>query len=239
MMNNRINIPEKIYRFLLHQLSYQTERLFSVKRRYWAKQKLSAIEDYWKLKDDESSKVLVSAIEKYSPRSILEVGCNCGNRIYPLAKKYSEAEILGIDINPIAVEKGNEWLRRENIHNVRLLMGSAEKISDLAEMEFDIVFSWAVLIYIRPEDIINVLSRMWQITKKAMIIIEMQGVDEKRDPEGIGIYCYPGNWKRDYIKLMKEIASDQINSMRVTELPEKIWAPGGGGATLLEIRKSL
>ncbi len=228
----------RIKSYFLHYLSYFKDKYLNYKEIYWAKQNLSAIEKYWSSRNDESNIFLYNVMDRYNPKSILEIGCNCGNRLYYLSKFIPKADIRGIDINTLAVRKGNEWLQKENIRNVELAEGKVQDIKYICNNKFDIVFSWAVLIYIRPAEIKRVLNIMWSMTNKTLILLEMQGINKKKDPTGLGIYCYPGNWKRDYISLIKEVAENKNIEIKVSEIAKDIWSPGGGGATLVEIIKN-
>jgi SAM-dependent methyltransferase len=59
--------------------------------------------------------VIVEKIAGFSPDSVLEVGCNVGEGLYLLAKKFPDMKISGIDINPLAVQMGNEMFEKEGI----------------------------------------------------------------------------------------------------------------------------
>ena len=145
---------------------------------------------------------LVKTISKYNPSSILEIGCNCGPNLYLLAKKFPDAEIIGIDINPIAVQKGNEWLAQEDISNVELLEGKADELKQFQDKSFDAVFTDAVLIYIGPDKIKDVMKEMIRIARKALILMEWHSFEpDHKDPKGLGIY-YKSLWKRDYMALL-------------------------------------
>ncbi len=56
------------------------------------------------------------------------------------------AQIRGIDINPMAIQRGNEWLAQEGISNVRLSVGKADELEEFPDKSFDVVFTDAVLI---------------------------------------------------------------------------------------------
>ena len=61
---------------------------------------------YWGSRDHSHRTFLVEKISAYRPvSSILEIGCNCGPNLYLLAQRFPDAEIVGIDINPRAVQK--------------------------------------------------------------------------------------------------------------------------------------
>lgn len=141
--------------------------------------------------------------------------------IYSL-KKFPDAEIRGIDINTVAVQSGNEWLAQEGISNVELLEGKADELRQFRDKSFDVVFTDAVLIYIGPDKIKDVMKEMIRFARRAANLVEMHCFDAKeriRDPYGLGIYY--GYRKRDYVALLKQyVWKEQIH---VTKIPEDVW----------------
>ena len=178
---------------------------------------------------------LLAIIKQYFPNSILEIGCNCGNKLYILAKNSPKAKLVGIDINLLAVDKGNKWLKQENINNVELIFGRAEKLDRFRDNSFDVVFSWATLIYTRPSKIEKVLKDMLRISKKGLILLEMQTENKKKSYKNPQIYC-KGNWKRDYVSILRKL-DNNAKEINITWIPPDIWLPGGGGAAVISIQK--
>jgi len=160
---------------------------------------------------------LIKKIATFLPIfNILEIGCNYGPNLYLLAKKFPNIEIKGIDINPIAVQSGNEWLRRSGFKNVKLSEGRADDLSQFSDKSFDIVFTDAVLMYIGPDKIKKVIREMLRIVRKALILVEWHQ-DLERDSQGLGIYHF-GHWKRNYLNLLKQfIQEDQIRLIKIPE----------------------
>lgn len=196
----------------------------------WSKGSNDWIKGYWDSQDHPHRSFLIERISKFSPNSILEIGCNCGPNLHLLAKKFPDAEIIGIDINPMAVQKGNEWLTQEGISNVKLSVGKADELGQFKDKSFDIVFSDAVLIYIGPDKIKEVITEMIRITRQALILMEWHSFDpERKDPYGFGVY-YNGCWKRDYVTLLKQfVREEQIHGTKITEVvwPDKNWKDAG------------
>jgi ubiquinone/menaquinone biosynthesis C-methylase UbiE len=179
------------------------------------------IEFYWDFRHHSHRPLLIEKISKFFPHSILEIGCNSGPNLYLLARKFPDAEIRGIDINPAAVQKGNDWLAEEGISNVKLLVGKADELGQFQDKSFDVVFTDAVLIYIGPDKIKDVMREMVRITRKALILVEWHSFEPKRkDPEGLGVY-HRGYWKRDYAALLRKFVLEE--QIRVTKITEDIW----------------
>ncbi len=215
------NLVSKIY-FTL-QFEHLLELLMGtkVREKQWAGRPIA--EGYWDNRDHPSKHYLAERIAAYQPvNSILEVGCASGPNLYLLAKKFPQAQIVGIDINQAAIEYGSKRFAEEGITNVKLLVGQADKLGEFQDRTFDIVFTNAVLIYIGPDKINKVIPPMLRIAGKALVLIECHCFEASKDPEGRGFY-YGGNWLRDYIALLKQFVPE--DRIRVTKTPEDVW-PG-------------
>ena len=188
------------------------------------------VKSYWDSQEHPHRAFLVERISKFTPNSILEIGCNCGPNLRLLAKKFPDAKIRGIDINPMAVQKGNEWLAQEGISYVKLLEGKADELGQFQDRSFDVVFTDAVLIYVGTDKIKEVMEEMIRITRRVLIFMEWHSFEpDHKDPYGLGVYHH-GNWKRDYIALLKQfVREEQIHVTKITEdiWPEKNWSELG------------
>lgn len=199
----------------------------SIDEHYWSRRTLTDkgdwnedcsldwIEGYWNSQTHSHRSPLLAAIEKYNPGSILEIGCNCGPNLYLLAKKFPHATIVGIDINQAAIEKGREFFQRENISNVTLQMGKADNLEIFSDEQFDVVFTDAVLIYIAPDKILDVLKGILRVTRKASILLEWH--DDSMDGKGV----FSGHWVRNYRELIKKISPG--HRMTTTKITESDW----------------
>lgn len=187
----------------------------------WGNENNDWVRGYWDSRDHSHRSFLIDRICKFSPFSILEIGCNCGPNLYLLAKKFPDAEIMGIDINSMAVQKGNEWFTQEGISNVKLLVGKADNLRQFQNKSFDVVFSDAVLIYIGPDKIKKVIEEMLRVTRKALIFLEWHCFNSRSNPLGL----FVGHWVRDYKTLFEEfVPKEKIN---ITKLPKELWNDKG------------
>lgn len=184
----------------------------------WGGEKNDWVRSYWDSRDHSHRNFLIERICKFSPSSILEVGSNCGPNLRLLARKFPDAEIIGIDINPKAVQKGNEWIVQEGITNVKLLVGKADELVwHFPKKKFDVVFSDAVMIYIGPDKIKEVIEEMLRVTRKALILLEYHSFNSKSNQLGV----YIGHWMRDYVALLKEFVPRK--KIKVIKMPEELW----------------
>jgi ubiquinone/menaquinone biosynthesis C-methylase UbiE len=159
----------------------------------------------------------VEKIVSLQPRRILEVGCNCGPNLRLLSEKMPDAELVGIDINPMAIEKGKAWFEREGISNVTLMEGKADALNLFENGHFDLVFSDAVLIYFGPDMIEHVAKEMFRVSGKAIILLEWNDFSDTNNALGV----MQKHWVRNYDALLKS----EMPSARITteKIPEDLW----------------
>jgi SAM-dependent methyltransferase len=210
------------------------------------------IESYWKSRDHPHRSFLVERICKFSPlRSILEIGCASGPNLYNIAMKFPDAKIRGVDINPVAVQKGNEWLKKEGISNVKLEVGRAQELGRFADKSFDVVFTDATLIYISPVEIKQVIKEMlrlsrvlvlneWHSSNKSLTWFsemhyslrqkfEKHFLSKERSrtlgisfkPRSASLGLFVGHWVRDYKTLLGEFVPPR--KIHITKLPKELW----------------
>lgn len=201
----------------------------------WAKEDVESIKKRWRERNHDRYFFLRDKITRLHPDSILEIGSSCGNILVLLSQTMPNTTMVGIDVNPVAIENGNRWLKEEQVYNATLEMGSAEDLSRFPDKSFDVVFSSAALMYVNPRDIERVMINMVRISKKAVILLEMHSDGIKKY---LGEFYPPNNLKRDYRRILNEmgIGNDRILTEKV---PEKLWQPSGGGATYIEMRTGL
>ena len=195
----------------------------------WGKGSNDWIKGYWNSINHSHRSFLMERMSNFSPiHSILEIGCNCGPNLFLIAKTFPNIKIIrGIDINPTAVQKGNEWLAQEGFSNVLLSVGKADELGQFEDKSFDVVFTDAILIYIGPDKIKGVLKEMSRIARRALILVEWHFNSQGKDPSGFGAY-HLGYWKRDYAALLKQFVQEE--QIRIIKIPEELW--GGQWANL-------
>lgn len=213
------------------------------------------IEGYWRSRNHPHRSFLVERICKFSPNSVLEIGCACGPNLYHIAKKFPDAEVRGIDINPIAVEKGNEYFQQGAISNVKLEVGKAQELKQFADKSFDVVFTDAVLIYISPDEIKQVVKEIFRIGRVlvlnewhtfnkwlALLLHKYYHLRLKIDehlfsrqlfrtlnisfkPKSVSLGLFVGHWVRDYKALFEEFVPKE--KVNITKLPKGLWDDKG------------
>lgn len=209
-----------------------------IQERYWLKRHLREgndwdnpqysgednewVRSYWDSRSHGHRSLIFKNISGFLPLdNILEIGCNCGPNLYLFAKEYPHIQIVGIDINPIAIQIGRELFAKEGISNVNLFIGKADELSEFQDKSFDIIFTDAVLMYIGPDKIKKVMREMLRISRRALILLEWHIESQDMDRRGLGVY-YQGSWTRNYVNLLNNCCSPP-KEIHLTKIPKQIW----------------
>lgn len=182
----------------------------------WRKQNFMQVKKVFSIKQSlyhSHRKFLIKKISQLQPlKNILEIGCGNGPNLFWLSKKLPQANLVGIDINNSFIKTGREWLNKKNIKNIKLMVNKADNLDKFNNKSFDVVFTDAVLIYIGPDKIQQVIRQFIRLAKKAVIFLEWHDIKDQ---------YYFGHWIRNYNNLIKKIAPK--SQIRITKINPKIW----------------
>jgi SAM-dependent methyltransferase len=112
-------------------------------------------------------------------KSILEVGCSLGYLLrYLEIRVFTDySEIVGIDIDAGAIEKGNNYLGKIG-SDVRLIHGDMESLDQvMGPRSFDLMFSAGVLSYLNEKDATAVIAMMLRRAKKLVAFAGLACLD--------------------------------------------------------------
>ena len=217
-----IHIKESILGAKVREQDWQTRHLRSGND--WCDTKYMGLGDewvksYWDSQAHPHRAFLIDKIASHMPvSSILEIGCNCAPNLVLLARSYPDIKLYGIDINQKAIEYGKQQLDREHITNVTLGVGNISNLK-LGGMKFDLVFTDAVLIYVLPKDIREVIDNIAHMSNKSLILLERHIFNSKKQAKDVlGVYRY-GCWQRDYVGLLNKYS----NQITVSKITKNIW----------------
>ena len=182
-----------------------------IDERHWAKKykgdQSGLIREY----HAEDRSYLLEKIRSNPFKSVLEVGSKQGRNLRMIARSFPDVKLAGIDISPEAVKIGNELLQKEGLANVTLFEAKADQL-DFDDESFDLVFVFAVLMYIDPKKILTVLSEMIKVATKRVLILEWH------DPE-LSKGKFTNHWIYNYEKLLEPFQS-KIESLEITKITE-------------------
>ncbi len=233
-----MKLPELLRGYLPKSVVYHIARWRSKyldhSNRYWAERSDAIIRGYWEERNTKSNELLISALGD-DWHNALELGCACGNRLCAISQRRPDARLVGLDINKKAVQLGNQWLQDEGVGNVELRHLALDQLEELTEA-YDVVFSWATLMYVSPRRIVGVLENIVRIAGKRIVLIEMNEAEGGSQGDEKGWFYLPRNWSRDYPALLERtgISRDQV---QCRPIGSDLWSPGGGGGTCVTIQR--
>jgi SAM-dependent methyltransferase len=132
-------------------------------------------------------------MDRASPASVLEVGCNAGWNLKAIREAAPWTMVKGIDVNIRALEEA----RRDGLDV------EERAANDLAGMgHFDLIFTSGCLIHIPPSAVLNVCSAISAASRRHVLAVEY-GCDDEQEIEYRG---HVGRlWKRDFGKIYENI----------------------------------
>jgi len=163
--------------------------------------------DWWNIED---RLFLLTKISEVSFDSVLELGSNCGPNLRMIAKHYPNARIAGTDISKNSVALGNRLFLSSSINNVNLYFGKAH-ILNFPDKSFDLVFTFAVLLYVGPDKIEAVLNESIRVAKKRILFLEWHDGSVKN-------YNFKEHWIYNFMFLLQKFKS-RISSFSIVKIP--------------------
>jgi SAM-dependent methyltransferase len=162
----------------------------------------------------EFFKDLIAAIKDigFNPasdiRSVLEVGCSLGYTLRFIEKDIfaNSDELIGIDIDGSAIEKGIRYLTSTG-SKVRLIRGDMEELDrSVGERTFDFVFATGVLSYLDETDATRVVSEMLRRTNKVMALVGLcsKFIDNRELRQSKMSIDHNNQWVHNFDALVKK-----------------------------------
>ena len=115
-----------------------------------------------------NSSKLISYIESFKPKTVLEIGCGYGRNLVLFNLKIS---LTGIDFSPSMLKHAKELCKgKKNIELIQ--MNIVNGLDKFKNNSFDVVFTDTVLAHIPDKDIAKVIGEIKRIAKYRVIIKE-------------------------------------------------------------------
>ena len=142
---------------------------FNSQEEFWANQFADKYRSANSVFDQELNtkawELILKNIPDASFSSILECGCNIGRNITTLNSIYPNATLGVIEINEVALDA---CLASNKVDHS--FLGSIKDAK--LDIRFDVVFSAGVLIHVAPDDLLESLTNMYQLSRKYLIVAE-------------------------------------------------------------------
>lgn len=202
----------------LQELIWRSRHLY---RRDWAQDYLGTISHPHRIQ-------IVEAVSSfYHVDSVLEVGCASGANLANLRERLPGTQLIGIDINRHAIATAQRYFAARGDKNIRLLAGRADRLIDIPDASVDVVLIDAVLMFIAPERIHDVVAELGRVARYGVILNEYHCSGEK-----IGRFD-GGRWVYDLVALISQQLPNARIQTRKSAFVGGAWDVYG---TLIEVR---
>lgn len=112
---------------------------------------------------------------------------------------------------------------QKGYNNIKLIHAKAEKFDSFINKRFDLVFSWACLMYISSNKIEKVLSKILRVAKRRILLAEFHDPKLKKTK-------WDNHWVYNYENLFNKY-NDKIESISIIKISEmdhsEIWKKYG------------
>ena len=117
---------------------------------------------------------ILQKLIEVKPKKFLEIGCGFGRNIKYIAENYPyKLKIIGVDFSDSMLVNAKKYLGKIQTKNKKIELVKANVInSPFPDSKFDVVLSHGVLMHIKPDNIKNVVSELFRVTKNYAIVIE-------------------------------------------------------------------
>jgi SAM-dependent methyltransferase len=176
---------------------------------------------------------LCRVLEQYTPTtSLVEIGCDTGQRLKAIHTQFPHLRLKGIEINSFAATKGNIDLRNLGIGENTIICSDLMELPNQMLGQFSGILSWAVLMYVHPIRIKNVIETLLDLADEMIIILEptsskgLQHLFPKRNLS----FCH------NYLSIFGSLQLSEYEVIQ-EDIPRSIWSPRYGDAKVIIFRK--
>lgn len=177
------------------------------------------------------------------PRSIMEIGSNCGPNLFTVGNSNPEINLIGLDINSEACRIGREYAETKKIkcEFYQCDIQNHQQLGNIIMSKSpDSIFTFATLMLIPPKRITEIMTLLISSVDNLILIEQMNfGIASRLFRSGFPTFSQP-YWSRDYMLIIEEI----VKEMNVTAhyemgvVPKDIWNPGNGYYLKVQLHKS-
>lgn len=184
--------------------------------------------DYLDTVDHPHRSQIVAAVSTFSPvESALEVGCASGANLVRLRERLPDTQLIGVDINRQAIITARRHFAAHGDTRIRLFSGRADRLTTIPNASVDVVLTDAVLMFIAPDRIHDVLAELGRIARKGMVLNEYHCSGQT------GGHFDGGRWVYDLVALTeRQLPHARIETTK-SAFTGGLWDVYG---TLVEVR---
>lgn len=82
---------------------------------------------------------------------VLELGCGSGGNIVPVALRYPQSKVIGVDISGVQIADGRKYIEKLGIDNISLVEADLLELGLEFEGEFDYIIAHGLYSWVPPE----------------------------------------------------------------------------------------
>lgn len=153
---------------------------------------------YWESTGLPHRQIVLDVLADLPPwDSLLELGCNAGPNLRLIGQAWPLAELVGLDVNPAALEEARTQRRQGALSRVALLQGTIpDDLMGWPTGSVDVVLSVYALAYVAPADLTRTLFEAQRIARQALVLAEPMPTPEA--PAGLIPDAGRLEWRHDY-----------------------------------------
>ena len=149
-------------------------------------------------------------------KSVLDYGCGYGMNMKVLKDLNNNINLTGIERSKNKIRMLN--IINDNIYKMPLNLYDITKLSKI-EKKYDLVFTDAVLIYVNPNNIYELLKKLIHSSKKNVLLHELNHNDNQHDIDHLYVH--------DYKYLIKKINPRLKIKIFKSKKPGSPWSSHG------------
>ncbi len=156
--------------------------------------------------------LILQALDEFAPFwSLMEVGCASGANLARIHISYPDVPLYGKDISLPAIRAGRKYFSK----NPRITLVDGD-IRDERVGRYDVILTDAVLIYVKPKEINQVIYNLWKQAAMGLILCEWH--------DGNGSLNWHGNYVHNYRELLPTC---DLRKITYQDWPDEGWAKYG------------
>ena len=154
-----------IKRYIIKYLKY---KLYNPKQ-FWNEFGGQKYFDKFHGKDPRYEDIFLQAIEKYHPKTVIDIGCGYGRYLKSISDVYPQMLLHGVDIAESQIEKAREYLYGYNNISLSVVYNN---ILPFDNNIFDIAITFGCFSAVKKEDFSHFFNEIERVTKKFGVFIE-------------------------------------------------------------------
>ena len=203
---------DRAFGSFLHRVIWRNRHLM---KKNWA-------ENYLSTSSHAHRQRLAEFILSDGVESVCELGCGPGANLFYLKKLNPDLRVFGVDLNSSAIKTARAFAKEEGVKWSEFMAADINKCADsFSVSSYDVVVIDAVLMFVTPLEIFDVIRLAMRVAKKKVVLHEYFYKD------AIDGYFDGGRWMYDYPAIASSIDPTISFSLHSGCLSGGLWDSHG------------